>query len=70
MNLTQAGIVLKCRCGGNMACEMVNVRFDDKGRVKVGGRPIRCPVCGAIYRYGERLSYRLVGVDTGPHTRF
>jgi hypothetical protein len=59
MNLAQAGIALKCLCGANMASDMANVQFHDKGRVKVGGRPVHCQRCGAIYRYGERLKYRL-----------
>jgi hypothetical protein len=63
MNLAQAGIALKCLCGANMAAEMVGVLFADKGRVKISGQPVRCQVCGAIYRRGERLKYRLVRIE-------
>jgi hypothetical protein len=66
MNLARAGIALKCLCGADMACDMVDVLFDDKGRVKISGKPIRCPVCGAIHRHGERLRYRLVQAETKP----
>ena len=63
MNLAQTGIALKCHCGSNMDAEMIGVLFDDKGQVKISGRPIRCRVCGAIYRRGERLKYRLVRIE-------
>jgi hypothetical protein len=63
MNLVEAGIVLKCLCGAGMNSDMVNVLFDDRGRVKIGRQSIRCPACGAIYRYGERIKYQLVPMD-------
>jgi hypothetical protein len=63
MDLIDVGIVLKCLCGAGMNSDMVNVLFDDKGRVKIGHRPIHCPVCGAIYRHGERLKYELAPMD-------
>lgn len=63
MELFEAGIVLNCLCGAGMNTDMVNVLFDDRGRVKIGHQPIRCQVCGAIYRYGERLKYQLVPLD-------
>ena len=61
MQLDQAGIFLKCRCGATLAAEIDQVRFDDRGRIRVGVQSIRCPVCGAIYHNGERLKYRLGG---------
>lgn len=60
MNLSQAGIALKCRCGATMNAEMFSILFDDRGRVKVNDQPLRCHKCGAIYRRGERLAYQLV----------
>jgi hypothetical protein len=63
MNLAQAGIALKCHCGSNMGAEMMGVLFDDRGQVKISGQSIRCRVCGAIYRRGERLKYRLVRIE-------
>jgi hypothetical protein len=73
MDLAQAGIAIRCHCGANMATDMANVLFDDKGRVKIGRQPIRCPACGAIYRYGEHLKYGLVrpqnGAAAGTETR-
>jgi hypothetical protein len=64
MNLARAGIAVKCRCGASIACEMAHVLFDDKGHVKIGNHPIRCPVCGAIYHYGERLKYGFVPIGS------
>lgn len=66
MNLAQAGIALKCRCGADMAADMAQVLFDDKGRVKVSTGSIRCQVCGARYHPGERLKYRLVQIEGQP----
>ena len=63
MNLAQVGIALKCQCGSNMGADMIDVQFDDRGQVKISGQPIRCNVCGAIYRRGERLKYRLVRIE-------
>ncbi len=63
MNLVQAGIALKCRCGANMAADIGGVLFDDRGQIKISGEPIRCERCGAIYRRGERLKYRLVRIE-------
>jgi hypothetical protein len=63
MDLVEVGIVLKCLCGSGMNSDMVNVLFDDRGRVKVGRQPIHCPVCGAIYRHGERLKYELAPME-------
>ena len=63
MNLVQAGIALKCRCGASMGADMIGVQFNDRGLVKISGEPVRCPVCGAIYRRGERLKYRLVRIE-------
>jgi len=63
MDLIELGVVLKCLCGAGMNTDMVNVLFDDKGRVKIGHRPIHCPVCGAIFRHGERLKYELAPMD-------
>ena len=63
MNLAQTGIALKCHCGSNMDAEMMGVLFDDRGQVKISGQSIRCRVCGAIYRRGERLKYRLVRIE-------
>ena len=62
MELAQAGIAIKCRCGANMAADMIGILFDDRGQVKISGEPVRCGLCGAIYRRGERLRYRLVGL--------
>ncbi len=64
MDLAQAGIALKCRCGASMAADMTGIQFDDRGRVRISGRDIRCPICGAIYREGERLKYRLVRIES------
>ena len=63
MDLVEVGIVLKCLCGTGMNSDMVNVLFDDRGRVKIGRQPVHCPVCGAIYRFGERVKYQLVPMD-------
>jgi hypothetical protein len=63
MKLAQAGIALKCHCGSNMGAEMASVLFEDRGQVKINGQPIQCQVCGAIYRRGERLKYRLVQIE-------
>jgi hypothetical protein len=63
MNLAQAGIALKCLCGADMASDMADVLFHDKGQVKISGRPVHCQRCGAVYKYGERLKYRLVSID-------
>jgi len=63
MDLARVGIALKCRCGANMAADMVDIQFSDKGRVRISGRDIRCSRCGAIYRQGERLKYRLVRIE-------
>ena len=63
MNLAQAGIALKCRCGANITAEMIGILFDDRGRVKISDQPLRCQSCGAIYRRGERLRYRLVRIE-------
>jgi hypothetical protein len=63
MDLIEAGIVLKCLCGAGMNSDMVNVLFDDRGRVKVGRQPINCSVCGAIFRQGERLKYELAPME-------
>jgi len=63
MDLAQAGIALKCRCGASMAAEMDGIQFGDRGRVRISGRDIRCARCGAIYREGERLKYRLVRIE-------
>jgi hypothetical protein len=65
MQLTQAGIFLKCRCGANLVADIAQVRFGDHGRITVGVQPLRCPVCGAVYRLGERLSYRLARPPNG-----
>jgi hypothetical protein len=63
MDLAQAGIALKCRCGTSMAADMDDIQFDDRGRVRISGQDIRCPRCGAIYRRGERLKYHLVRIE-------
>ncbi|MGD8805496.1 MAG: hypothetical protein PVH65_06575 [Chloroflexota bacterium] len=42
---------------------MDDIQFGDKGRVRISGRDVRCPRCGAIYRQGERLKYRLVRME-------
>jgi len=63
MNLAQAGIALKCRCGATMTADIIGVLFDDRGRVKISDQPLRCQLCGAIYRRGERLQYRLVRME-------
>ena len=64
MNLDQAGIFLKCLCGAHMTADIVGVLFEDRGQVKVGDKSVRCQVCGAVYRKGERLKYRLVRVES------
>lgn len=64
MNLDQAGISLKCRCGAHMNADIVEVLFEDRGQVKVGEKSVRCQLCGAVYRKGERLKYRLVSVES------
>ena len=64
MDLAQAGIALKCRCGASMAADMMGIQFSDKGRVRISGQDSRCPICGAIYREGERLKYRLVRIES------
>ena len=64
MDLAQAGIALKCRCGASMAADMNDIQFGDKGRARISGRDIRCPRCGAIYRTGERLKYHLVRIES------
>jgi hypothetical protein len=64
MNLAQAGIILKCRCGAKIAADMIGVLFDDRGCVKVNDQPIRCQVCGAVYRRGERLKYNLGMIES------
>ena len=63
MDLARAGIALKCRCGANITTDIVSVLFDDRGRVKISDQPLRCQSCGAIYRRGERLKYRLVRME-------
>ena len=63
MDLVEAGIVLKCLCGAGMNSDLANVLFDDRGKVKVGRQTIRCTVCGAIYRHGERLKYELAPME-------
>ena len=63
MDLAQAGIALKCRCGASMAADMNDIQFGDKGRARISGRDIRCSRCGAIYRTGERLKYHLVRIE-------
>ena len=63
MDLAQAGIALKCRCGASMAAGMDDIQFGDKGRVRISCQDIRCSICGAIYREGERLKYRLVRIE-------
>ena len=63
MDLAQAGIALRCRCGAGMAADMNDIQFGDKGRVRISGRDIRCSRCGAIHRVGERLKYRLVRIE-------
>jgi hypothetical protein len=63
MNLSQAGIALKCRCGATISADMYGLLFDDRGRVKISSQSIRCQTCGAIYRRGERLAYQLVRMD-------
>lgn len=63
MDLAQAGIALRCRCGANIAADIIGVLFDDRGRVKISDQPVRCQSCGAIYRKGERLQYRLVRME-------
>lgn len=63
MNLSQAGIALKCRCGATINTDMYGILFDDRGRVKISNQPVRCQTCGAIYRPGERLLYQLVRSD-------
>lgn len=64
MNVAQAGIALKCRCGANISADMFGILFDDRGRVKISDHPLRCQTCGAIYRRGERLLYRLVRIES------
>ena len=64
MDLAQAGIALKCRCGASMAADTMDIQFSDKGRVRISGRDIRCPLCGAVYRKGERLKYQLVRIGS------
>ncbi|UCG24821.1 MAG: hypothetical protein JSW55_02140 [Chloroflexota bacterium] len=64
MDLAQAGIALKCRCGANMAADMIGIQFHDRGQVRISGQAVRCSVCGAIYREGERLKYRLVRIES------
>jgi hypothetical protein len=63
MDLVEVGIVLKCLCGAGMNADIADVLFDDRGRVKIGHRPVHCPVCGAIYRHGERVKYELAPLD-------
>jgi len=60
MDLSKAGIALKCRCGATINTDMFGILFDDRGRVKISGNSLRCQTCGAIYRSGERLLYHLV----------
>ena len=64
MNLDQAGIFLRCLCGAQMTADIIGVLFEDRGQVKVGENSVRCQVCGAVYRKGERLKYRLVRVES------
>lgn len=63
MDLDQAGIALKCRCGAIMVSDMAGVLFEDKGRIKINKDSVRCGSCGAIYRRGERLKYTLVKME-------
>ncbi len=60
MDSDQLGIGLACRCGANMSANLVGILFSDRGRVKISGSPVHCQACGAIYRRGERLKYRLL----------
>jgi hypothetical protein len=60
MQLDQVGIALACRCGANMSANIAEILFNDKGRVKISGKRIQCANCGAIYRNGERLKYKLL----------
>jgi len=60
MNSNQVGIALACKCGANMSANLAGILFGDRGRVKISGSPVHCHTCGAIYRRGERLKYRLL----------
>jgi hypothetical protein len=60
MDSDQLGIALACRCGANMSANLAGILFGDRGRVKISGSPVHCQACGAIYRRGERLKYRLL----------
>ncbi len=60
MNSDQLGIALTCQCGANMSADLAGILFDDRGRVKISGTSVKCHTCGAIYRTGERLKYRLL----------
>jgi hypothetical protein len=68
LDLAQAGIFLKCLCGAQVTADIVGVLFEDRGQVKIGEKPVRCQVCGAVYRKGERLKYRLVRVESLFHS--
>ena len=65
MDLEQVGIGLSYRCGANMSANLAGVLFDDRGRIKISGSPIQCSRCGAIYRPGERLKYKLLFSNGG-----
>ena len=64
MNLDQVGIFLKCLCGAQLTADIIGVLFEDRGQVKIGEKSVRCQVCGAVYRKGERLKYRLVRLES------
>ena len=60
MESDQLGIALACHCGANMSANLAGILFGDRGRVKISGSPVQCKTCGAIYRRGERLKYKLL----------
>ncbi len=68
MNLDQVGIFLKCLCGAQLTADIIGVLFEDRGQVKIGENSLRCQECGAVYRKGERLNYRLGRVERQYHS--
>ncbi|MGH2536996.1 MAG: hypothetical protein ACRDHL_06360 [Candidatus Promineifilaceae bacterium] len=59
MELKAVGITLQCLCGANMTAECEQMQFEDRGVARIGRGQVGCPRCGARYRQGERLRYRL-----------
>lgn len=63
IDLAHLGIALRCPCGADMNADAAHILFADGGRIQISGRIVRCFVCGARFKPGEWLSYK---IDFGP----